>query len=1288
MNARGVCLPGQNGRSKRKQEDNKASMKRYIKKYIENGIFVLTAALYLLFPASASDDGDEALYQAVAVFAEDVDRTAILAALENQPDVTVLFSYSTLLNGAAVEGTQPALDALTEWPEIDTVAFSREYALEEAAERDNETLILMGGDTLAAQGYNGDGTIVAVIDSGVLWTHAAFQDYGLAKSPKLTWDSVAAFEKAGGTPGQYLSARIPFAYDYYSDDSDVTGGADHGTHVSALAVGYAAHSNGDIIFCGAAPAAQLLAMKVFPDGSPTGARDTDVLRAMEDACTLGADVINLSLGSDNGFASDDSIGGVYNAVFQRLEEKGVTVCCAAGNAASAVSANGLSDPRPAGAYTDYGTISAPASFLGATAIAAAALPVTENDEDDIAGERFMYYTQSESQEGLELPTLTDLWGQELSFVMVGGLGEEADYEGLDVAGKIAVVARGVTLFTEKVRLAAQAGAVACLIYNNQPGDIRPAVEETAIPSAVISQEDGAYLARLAETGRGWIQVRLGRLRAYLEDVPVMPPDPSQAGILDASSWGATTDLRLRPHISAPGGSVLSAGGEGNQQYVPYSGTSMASGSAAGAWAVIRQALRARGVPEGQETARLAEQLLESTARILTTEEGIPLSPRRQGAGLLDMSAALASPAVLTTPLLEPGAQDDGHFTLSIHVQNLTQEPLSYTLAAAVLTDAYETGETGIVRHTLSPLDITSRTELSGPEQLTIPAGMEAAADWSITVSESLRTELDKVYPNGFFVEGYIILTPADGGIPLHASFMGYCGDWEAAPIVEPLDFRDVQNAQAALAEKGENGRSWRDVLPLNLNANRAELAVGEELRLSLGENRHTTAVHTDTYNLAPAQDANGLYSARPGLSVYVYTLRNAARVIELFSNLETGEIYKVRDQDWVSKSVVNILTGTAASQLAVQWDGLDAQGKAVPGGTKIQFSVYAWREGDAGLAALDKLDAAEPASYQELLEGEAYQPALAWRFPFTLDSSAPQVQAERTGDMVQVTVTDDQYLACAVLRDGEGAILAEQVFLNGETTWTATVPTTGGVYLSAEDYAANVTGAVLDEMDDKTNVETNKEISKKINKETDGGNSVFMPCYVAVLEDTAPGAWYHNGVDYVLARGLLPGEDWFTFRPDSGTVRVHMLDALWQIAGCPDADGDMPFEDIQQIDPYWTCARWAYQNGLVSGYDGVTLGPYAVLDRQQLAVILYRLAGEPDVDGAALDGCEDKKAIPAWAADAAAWSVQEGLFPLREMRFAPEAYVTRAEAAQVLFSLTEKGILPDRTEYAVQSETT
>ena len=157
--------------------------------------------------------------------------------------------------------------------------------------------------------------------------------------------------------------------------------------------------------------------------------------------------------------------------------------------------------------------------------------------------------------------------------MVDGYGTPEDFEKVDVKGKIAVVQRGGGLYYEaKANNAAAAGAVAMIVYNNEPGIIYMSISAWKIPIAFMSQQDGAYLAKQEDK----------HLTIGVSDKLVTSP---VAGMCDFTSWGATSELTLKPEITAPGGNIYSSV-PGKSSYELMSGTSMASPHVAGGMAIV------------------------------------------------------------------------------------------------------------------------------------------------------------------------------------------------------------------------------------------------------------------------------------------------------------------------------------------------------------------------------------------------------------------------------------------------------------------------------------------------------------------------------------------------------------------------------------------------------------------------------------------------------------------------------------------------------------------------------
>src|SRR5699024_3602733 len=114
-----------------------------------------------------------------------------------------------------------------------------------------------------------------------------------------------------------------------------------------------------------------------------------------------------------------------------------------------------------------------------------------------------------------------------------------------------------------------------------------------------------------------------------------------------SSWGPVQDFSLKPDLSAPGYKVVST--VNHNQYQTMSGTSMAGPFAAASAALVLQRLKQTN-PElkGAQLVEAAKALLMNSAKP-QTQKGFttPVSPRRQGAGQVDVGAATANPVYVT-----------------------------------------------------------------------------------------------------------------------------------------------------------------------------------------------------------------------------------------------------------------------------------------------------------------------------------------------------------------------------------------------------------------------------------------------------------------------------------------------------------------------------------------------------------------------------------------------------------------------------------------------------------------
>lgn len=618
-------------------------------------------------------------------------------------DLSVSYQYSWLVNGVAATVPYGKLDEIRAVDGVSKVVMQTVY---EPCQSDEVTTdivyprtvsdgVMIGREDTWAQGYKGEGMTIAVIDTGLDMDHqnfAALPDDVLTDT-SLTQagiDSVLtslnAYQRYTGLTAAdlYRSTKVAYGFNYVDSSLDVThdndNQGDHGTHVSGIAAANKVDGS-DVV--GVAPNAQLMVMKVF--GAKGGAYTEDWLAGLEDALILGADVVNMSLGSDAGFTTDEEF---VNNVFNQVAETGTVLCISAGNATTAGQGNVFGLNANLTENPDNGILGIPGAFANALSVASVDNNYYMSDYIMVGEEAYkIAYVNGGSGQNEPLNTLA---GTDYQVVAVPGTGTVEDFQQVDVTGKIALVERGVIAFTEKCQNAQNAGAVACLVYNNESGTITMDMtgSSVTIPCASITMADGAYI-RSALEGNAQLTVAVGADQALVAS-------DTGSQMSSFSSWGVTPSLTLEPDITAPGGNIYSTLDGGT--YGLMSGTSMASPNLAGVSALVKQYVLSGtglGYADGANTNSLVRALMMSTSKPLVFQDqaGLYYSPRSQGSGLANAYGAVTTQAYLTVdgcdvPKVE--LYDDptrtGVYDFSFNVTNFGDTTLFYDLNTVAQTE--------------------------------------------------------------------------------------------------------------------------------------------------------------------------------------------------------------------------------------------------------------------------------------------------------------------------------------------------------------------------------------------------------------------------------------------------------------------------------------------------------------------------------------------------------------------------------------------------------------------------
>ena len=597
-------------------------------------------------------------------------------------------------------------------------------------------------------GYTGAGTRIAVIDTGTDTNHQSLsaegfeyalsllaQEKGMSKEDYIASLDLLDAEEIASVADQlnmveyldadaaYVNSKLPFGFNYKDADYDITHDNDeegeHGSHVAGIATANSWLYNAEtgnyckaMDYCfmqGVAPEAQLLTMKVFgKGGSPY---DSDYFAAIEDAIVLGADVINLSLGSIAPGRGTHS-NAVFQAVMDELSNTDTVVAISAGNSGpwSEMAENNVELGGMGYLYaTDVSmdTVGQPGSFTNSLAVAS-----VENDGMigfyiEIDGQMIVY--NEDNRDGEFSNQLFTTIAGEHEYIFIDGVGKAEDWAAIaDVLpGKIALCSRGETNFSEKANLAVQAGAIAVFIYNNQNGVINLDLSEYVhtAPVAVVTKTQGQAI-RAASTPvldeNGNVKYLTGTMTVS-NTIGLGWFGSDYYTMSDFSSWGVPGSLELKPEITAPGGNIYSLNGlePSGGGYEIMSGTSMASPQVAGMAALMAQYVRETGLAEkpGMSERHLIQSLLMSTAQPLQASEGVYYPVLQQGAGMANVYDAMNADSYITmAPGSSSGAADGkikvelfddpdriGSYSATFTVHNLQNEEKLLNLNADFFT---------------------------------------------------------------------------------------------------------------------------------------------------------------------------------------------------------------------------------------------------------------------------------------------------------------------------------------------------------------------------------------------------------------------------------------------------------------------------------------------------------------------------------------------------------------------------------------------------------------------------
>lgn len=651
----------------------------------------------------------------------------------------VLNRFSNAINGVKIDIDESQIQSLRSAPGVAAVRKVRTY------HKNNVRSVPFIGAPLAWQGspqFRGEGQKIAIIDSGIDYTHANFGGPG----------TVAAYDEANASDTQpanpaWFGPKAPKvkggidlvgdAFDADSDDPEVATPVPdpnpldcdgHGSHVAGSAAGFGVGADGKtykgpytasaitparfIIGPGVAPKADIYSVRVFGCDGSTNV----VVEAIEWAVEHDVDVINMSLGSDYGTADDADAVAVDQAA-----KAGVLVVTSAGNSGPVPYITGA--PGTANSAISTASVDSHQTFAAAN--------ITFNNGAVTAINANVAPLPSGPVQVIVLRTPSGA-------VSLGC--EEAEYVDSEVAGKLVVTLRGTCDRIFRAQAGQRHGAAAVLMINNAESypPFEGPIEGVTIPFFGVPQSDGPLVAA-ATTASSFVAATVA--------------NPGFRRASDFSSGGPRFgDSILKPNITAPGTAILSTGNGTGNQGVYISGTSMASPHVAGVAALTSQAH-----PRWNEKAKRAAIVQSASPTAL-----LDYAPGLEGAGLVQPLGATRTQAVAFAEgkgggqSISFGFEEflrDFRAERDVTVRNMGDSPIVFRVTATP-----RGGSPHTLRPSTSTLVVGPRRDAKFEVSLRVPVE---------TVGATHDEDLNPLFPE---IAGYVSLTPTsssmNGGVTL------------------------------------------------------------------------------------------------------------------------------------------------------------------------------------------------------------------------------------------------------------------------------------------------------------------------------------------------------------------------------------------------------------------------------------------------------------------------------------------------------------------------------------------
>ncbi|MDN5631200.1 S8 family serine peptidase [Kocuria sp.] len=1168
------------------------------------------------------------------------------SSLASESSSDLLYTTANALRGVALQGDAAQLRDLAKRSEVVKISkITPQYRSNAGSVVDTSAL-----NSWAQTGQTGKDVKVAVIDSGLDYTHADFGGPGTTDGYKK---AKASTELPGKDSDLYDPKKFVGGYDLAGDsyDARVAGSVPkpdsnpldceaggHGTHVAGTTAGYGVGADGKTfkgdftkltedqvkkmkIGPGTAPEAQLMSFRVFGcEGSTNltiNALDRTLDPNMDGDFSDKADIVNMSLGSDFGPADDPQ-----NDLIDALSRQGILSVIAAGNAGDFHEISG----SPGSARSAL-TV---ANSQGSTAAQDKAQALSP---DSAKGELTGSYSGSYDYSGAKPE---DLQGDIVAAPADNKFGCTPFSQ--NFAGKWVMLDwedNGPFPCGSKVRFdnVAAAGGKGVVLESDYAVDPSAIAGNAKIPGLLMGKKSVDKIKPAVQTGGAKIKLAPEWIGAARTDTG------SKDQVNDSTSRGQHgSNGVLKPDVAAPGTNIGSAGVSMGNGVSVKTGTSMATPHVAGIAALVQQK------HQNYSPQNIKSAIMNSAVHDVHAANGKTSAVDRVGSGRVDALRAVSQDVMV---------YDKADTSVVSSTFGVTEiKNAKDTFSRELVVD-----NTGGAAHTyqvrFDPSTEVPGVSITAPASVTVPKGGKATVKVTATVD---RAKLEKTHDPSEAVTQLGLarqfLATESGRLVLSEKGQ----DMRVPVSIAPKPVADMRVDGAALNQWDKQGDTAVSLTGTGMDQGGWKSAVGAfelgaksdrlaSTKLAGGNSQFADLQYVGASSNLPQLKADKGDAAKDGLVNFgvsswgnASTMKPDAEIqiaIDSTGNGRADHYVALGRADGLDYPVAN-LYGYVNGELKVidrqpvngSWgdtdtNTFDTNAVVLPvstaklgidpakSDTKLNYQVSTYSANIDGTVDETKTISFNPVTPTVSFRGEKFNNSL-----FT-DLPGKKLTAHRGSDKAQ----------------------CEALFL----------------------HLHNGTG-------DLSGIHKGEDGAKAEVKRVQPAASV-PEAQDPMFKDVPKNYVFHSEISWLASKGITKGWPDGTFRPTQPVQRDQMAAFLYRMAGSPQytPPTKSPFKDVPTNHVFYKEISWLSEQGITKGWSDGTFRPTQKISREQMAAFFYRMAGSPSYTAPKVSPFKDVRTTDVFYKEIS-WMNGQGIAKgWSDGTFRPGQAVQRDQMAAFLF---------------------